>query len=274
MPTIPSVLRVALSLLVGVIAQPAAAQVDSWVVITEAQDPTVIAVALHCPVFDEVTGQAFCLSIGCTPNDPFSFGFSFTGYDPLDNWDTAATYTIDGQRFDPVPMRLIGLGTFETVAAAYDEGHHATLLDALRRGLRMEVQFTDDVLPPQNFPLNRSLVSIDQAQALCRASDAVPATSLIGQRVEIFDMLSGDPDDTHLMDVLPDGTLRLTLNGVASQSTWSNGPDGALCLNWPDQPAPICGVPEIRRTDVSLRLLAPDGMLVVRLSGTLLGAAP
>ncbi len=274
MPSIPIILWAALGLLVGVTAQPAAAQVDSWVVITEEQDPTVIAVAIHCPVFDEATGQAFCLSIGCTPNDPFSFGFSFIGYDRLDDWDSAATYTIDGQSFDPVAMRLIGMGTFDTIAAAYDEGRHAALLEALRRGLQMEVQFTDSALPPQDFPLNRSLVSIDQSQALCAASDAVPATTLIGQRVDIFDMLSGDPDDDHLMDFLPDGTLRLTLNGVETLSTWSDEPNGALCLNWPDQLAQICGTPEINGTDVSLRLLAPDGMLVVRLAGTLLGAAP
>jgi hypothetical protein len=254
-------------------AAPAAAQVESWIVLTEEQDPSVIAVAIHCPVFDEASGQAFCLSIGCTPNDPFSFGFSFVGYDQPDDRDTAATYTIDGQSFDPVAMRLIGLGALETIAAAYDEGRHAPLLEALRRGLQMEVRFTDDILPQQGFPLNRSLVSIDQARSLCAASDAVPATTLIGQRVEIWDMIAGDPDDEHLADFLPDGTLRLTLNGVETLSTWSEGPNGALCLNWPDQPAQICGAPEINGRDVSLRLLASDGMLVVRLAGTLLGAA-
>lgn len=274
MPSISNALGAVLGCLISMTTTPAAAQVESWVVLTEEQDPSVVAVAIHCPVYDEAAGQAFCLSIGCTPNDPFSFGFSFVGYDWLDDWDGAATYTIDGRGFDPVAMRLIGLGTFETIAAAYDEGRHATLLEALRRGSQMEVRFTDDALPPQGFPLNRSLVSIDQAQALCAASDAVPATTLVGQRVDIWDMIAGDLDDDHLADFLPDGTLRLTRNGVETLSTWSDGPSGALCLNWPDHPSQICGAPEITGRDVSLRLLAPDGMLVVRLSGTLLGAAP
>lgn len=274
MTSTPTVTGAVLGLLLGATAMPAAAQVESWVVLTEEQDPTVVAVAIHCPVFDEATGQAFCLSIGCTPNDPFSFGFSFVGYDRPDDWDSSATYTIDGQGFDPVAMRLIGLGAFDTVAAAYDEGRHAPLLEALRRGLQMEVRFTDDALPQQGFPLNRSLVSIDQAQSLCAASEAVPATTLIGQRVDIWDMISGDPDHDHLMDFLPDGTLRLTLNGVETLSTWSEWPDEALCVIWPDQPAQVCGAPEINGRNVSLRLLAHDGMLAVRLAGTLLGVAP
>jgi len=269
----PVALSTGFCIALGMASQPAAAQFDGWAVLTTAEEPAVIAMALHCPVFDEANEQAFCLTIGCTPDDPFSFGFSFLGYDRPNDWTYSATYTIDGRSFDPVQMRLVGLGNFDNIIAAYDDDTHADLLDAIRRGLQMEVRFDGDVLPPQGFPLGGSLLSIDRARALCEASDDIPATSLVGQRVDVWEMLRGDPDDTLFMDFIPDGTLRMTLNGQESVSRWSIGADDRMCLDWPEQSAPVCGIPEIVRGEMSLRLETPDGTLAARLTGALMGPA-
>jgi hypothetical protein len=246
---------------------PAAAQVDGWVVITEADDPNVIALAMHCPVYDAAAERAFCLAIGCTPDDPFSFGFSFTGFDRPGGIDFEATYTVDGLEYDPVAMRLIGLGTFETIAAAYDERRHANLLEALRQGLNMEVRFDGDALPPQRFPLNRSLVSIDRARAICDENGDTHAGGIVGQRVDAWDMVNGDADDDHYIDLLPDGVLRITLNGAVSESAWTVGSHGEICMTLPGYDEPGCGLPEITGRDLSLRLGRADGSLLTRLVG-------
>lgn len=255
-------------------SQPAAAQFDGWTVITEAEDPEVVALAVHCPVFDQAAGRAVCLSLGCTPDEPFSFGFTFVGFEPPQGQDVLATLTVDGTEFPPVSMRLIGVGTETTVAAGYNDAAHAPLLDALRRKLRLQVRFEGDALPAQDMPLNSSLVSIDRAKALCAQSAAVPATTIIGQRLEIVEMLRGDAGDDHVMDVLEDGTLRVTLNGAESLGTWTQSAESGLCFAWPGDAAPICGTPTLQGRQVTLRLTGADETLAKRIEGTLIGPVP
>lgn len=272
--SMPSPFRTALALAFAVSPQTGFAQVDSWAVLTGAEDPAIVALAMHCPVYDQAAGRAFCLSVGCTPNEPLSFGFTFAGYDRPMGRDFPATITVDGTEFPPVSMRLIGTGSFETLAAGYVDADHGPLLDALRRGIGLKVRFENEALPPQDMPLNRSMVSIDQAKALCEASDAVPATTIIGQRLDIWEMLSGKADDDHLMDVLEDGTLRVSLNGTASMGTWTTTDTGDMCFDWSGQTGPLCGQPQLRGRNLVMKLRGSDGMLAARIEGTLVGPAP
>jgi hypothetical protein len=151
------------------IATSVPAQPDTrWRSIGPGQVDGVQQVAEVCPLNDAATGNAFCVSIGCGPGEAMRWAISFSGAGAVPD-TVAATFSVDGFAFSPIPMTLSNPGFFR-FSAAVDPQVHAPLLEALRSGRTGLVFFDTPQVNPQSFTLSGSSAAVDPVLRACPVS--------------------------------------------------------------------------------------------------------
>jgi hypothetical protein len=118
-----------------------------------------------CALNDAQTGNAFCVTIGCTTTGPMEWAINFTGAGAVPA-RAMVTFSVDGRAFSPIPMTLSEPGFFR-FSAPVDPQDQAPLLRALRDGGSGVVFFDTTQVNPQSFTLNGSTVAIEPVLRAC-----------------------------------------------------------------------------------------------------------
>jgi hypothetical protein len=140
---------------------------------TDAAD--LVAVASICPVLDsDVTGNYFCVSLGCRQGGVAEWRVDFVGAGDVPA-QLVAQIGVDNLGQTPIPMRRADAGGGYGYAAPFDPGRDAALLAALGRGGTGMIGFDTPWLTPRSFALAGADAAIQTALARCPVADAPAA---------------------------------------------------------------------------------------------------
>ena len=123
--------------------------------------------AAMCPINDTQSGNFWCFSLACKPNEPRKFTIYMGGGDVPDGLNYVAV-NVDGRQAGVIEMERSAPGASLELNGFWDTRKHAPMIEAMKRGNSARI----DVIQGQvqsRFPmtLRNSRAVFDQALAAC-----------------------------------------------------------------------------------------------------------
>ena len=181
--------RLSVAALVCALPAMATAQGQTqWQLLGPPASPEIVARAQICPRLDmDVTGNFFCLGLGCDVGQPARWQVYFVGAGEVPE-TVRVTFAVDNMGQAPIPMRRADQGDIYGYSGDFDATRDAALIAALGRGQVGLLSFDTPWLNPASFALTGAAQTLQTAVAQCAAQTTavVPMPGAAGPRARIL----------------------------------------------------------------------------------------